>query len=136
GQEGALVEEAIAGVATRHPELHSIVLVDSSGAALSEGTGDPELPQWIAHARTDTRLMLGPLQEDGSGGWWLRLAAPFSDGRWLLARLKTSEIERMIRDLDIGRDGNVTVLDGEGVVLAHAPEDGAAGFVGRRIGVP
>ncbi|TYT25491.1 EAL domain-containing protein [Luteimonas viscosa] len=136
GQEGALVEEAIAGVAARHPELHSIVLVDSNGAALSTGMGDPELPQWIPHARTEAGLTLGSLQEDGHGGWWLRLAAPFSDGRWLLARLETTEIEGMIRDLDIGRDGNVTVLDGEGVVLAYAPDAGAARFVGRRIGVP
>jgi PAS domain S-box-containing protein len=136
-QAEALLEDAIDGVVSRHGELHSIVLVDARGNALSTGRGDPELPQWSARAPRDARLVVGPLQPaEGEEGWWLRLAFPFEDGRWLLSRLRTGEIGRMIHDLDIGRDGSVTVLDRDGVVLARVQQDEGLGFEGRRIRLP
>src|SRR5690606_25935827 len=64
------------------------------------------------------------------------VAWPFGDGRWLVGRLRTGAIERMIRDLDIGRDGNVTVLDRNGMVLARQPEAEGASFVGRQTPPP
>ncbi|WP_202845578.1 bifunctional diguanylate cyclase/phosphodiesterase [Luteimonas saliphila] len=130
------IREAIAGVVDRHPELHSIVLVDAQGRALSEGAGDPELPGWVARGDGNARLVVGPLQADGGGGWWLLLASPFDRDRWLLTRMRTTELERMIRDLDIGRDGNVAVLREDGLVLARLPDEGEGTFVGRRVDVP
>jgi len=129
----AQLRDAIAGVVARRADLHSIVAVDSRGRALNTGEqGDPGLPEWAARARSG-RLVVGTLQADGENGWWLRLAWPFGDGRWLLARLHTVAIERMIRDLDIGRQGNATVLDRNGVVLARQPEAQDSSFVGRQV---
>ena len=135
-QADALLREAIEGVVGRHAELESIVLVDARGRALWPGEqGDPALPDWVAGAAPE-RLVVGTLQADGAGGWWLHLAWPFGDGRWLLSRLRTDEIERMIRDLDIGRDGSVTVLDRNGVVLARLQGGSKSGFAGRQARLP
>jgi len=132
----ALLREAIAGVVARRADLHSIVVVDSRGRAMVVGEqGDPGLPEWVARARSG-RLVIGTLQADGTGGWWLRVAWPLDDGRWLLARLRTAAIERMIRDLDIGREGNVTVLGRNGVVLARQPDAGSSSLVGRQTPLP
>ena len=132
----AELRDAIAGVVSRRADLDSIVVVDSQGRALVAGEqGEPDLPGWVANARSG-RLVIGTLQGDGQGGWWLRAAWPFGDGRWLVARLRTGAIERMIRDLDIGRDGNATVLDRNGVVLARQPEAEGASFVGRQTPLP
>src|SRR5690606_18097828 len=132
----SLLRDAIAGVVQRNADLASIVLVDAQGRALSAGDdGDEGLPESVARARSDG-LVVGTLQEDGSGGWWLRLALPFGDDRWLLARLDTAEIERMIHDLDVGRDGHVTVLDRTGVILARMPSGDGRGFVGRPTPLP
>lgn len=132
----ALLRDAIAGVVERRAELDSILAVDSQGHALTVGgQGDPGLPEWAARSRSG-RLVVGTLQADGEGGWWLRVALPFGDGRWLLARLRTIAIERMIRDLDIGREGHVTVLDRSGVVIARQPEAHGSSFVGRQTPLP
>ncbi|MGY1408811.1 bifunctional diguanylate cyclase/phosphodiesterase [Luteimonas sp. A611] len=128
----ARLRDAIAGVVARRADLDSVAVVDSQGRALVVGEqGDPGLPEWVANARSG-RLVIGTLQANGEDGWWLRVAWPFGDGRWLLARLHTIAIERMIRDLDIGREGNATVLDRNGVVLARQPEAATGSFVGRQ----
>lgn len=133
----AQLVESIGGVVGRQSELHSIVLVDAAGRSLSRGEGDPSLPDWAAHSSPEDRLVVGPLQRvDGPDGWWLRLALPFDGERWLLARLRIGEIDRMIRDLDIGRDGSVTVLSRDGTVLARLQSGDEESFVGRRIRLP
>ena len=132
-QADALLRDAIAGVVARRAELASVVLVDAQGRALAEGgQGDEDLPQWSARAHG--RLAVGGLEPDGQGGWRLRVALPFDDGRWLLGRLHTVAIERMIDDLDVGREGQVTVLDRNGVVIARSPD--ADRHVGRRTRLP
>jgi PAS domain S-box-containing protein len=129
--------ESIDGVVSRHPELHSIALVDARGHALASAEGDPTLPVWIAQFPSDGALVIGPLQRADDGqGWWLRVAWPFDGERWLLSRLRIDEIEGMIRDLDIGRDGSVTVLSRDGVVLARLQNDSGNGFIGSRIRLP
>jgi PAS domain S-box-containing protein/diguanylate cyclase (GGDEF)-like protein len=136
-QATARVLESIDGVVSRQPELHSVVLVDAQGRALSRGEGDPTLSDWLDGSLPDGRLVVGPLQRADAGQeWWLRLALRFDEGRWLLARMRTSEIDGMIGDLDIGRDGSVTVLDRHGVVLARSQRGGQGGFVGDRIRLP
>ena len=135
-QAQALLAEGIGGVVSRHAELHSIVLLDAEGRALTAGEGDPALPAWAANAREERRLKIGPLQPDGGGGWWLPLAYPFGEDQWLLARLRTSELERMVYDLDIGQDGSVTMLDPDGTVLARVQHGNRSDFAGRRIRLP
>ena len=126
-QADALLRRAMAGVVSRRAELHSIVVVDGPG-----GQGPPER----VSAAGPGRLVVGTLEPDGSGGWWLRVSRRLEDGRWLQARLRTVAIERMIRDLDIGREGTVTVLDRGGVVLARQPESTRGSFVGRKTRLP
>ena len=129
----SLLRDAIAGVVERRADLASVVLVDDGGRPLlAGGDGDEGLPRWAA--RAPGRLAVGDLEPDGRGGWRLRVAWPFGDGRWLLGRLDTVAIERMIGDLDVGRDGQVTVLDRNGVVIARLPD--AARHVGRRTRLP
>ncbi|WP_165967353.1 bifunctional diguanylate cyclase/phosphodiesterase [Luteimonas aestuarii] len=135
-QAQALLVDGVEGVVSRHAELHSIVLVDARGQAMTSGEGDPDLPGWATPMRSAGRLLVGPLQADGDGGWWLRLAFPFGQDQWLLSRLHASEFERMIRDLDIGRDGSVTMLDQLGTVLARVQNGGNVDFAGRRIQLP
>ncbi len=135
-QREALLEASIAGVASRQPELHSIVLVDAQGNALAGGLGDPQMPQWLERSGSRDGLVVGPLQADGEGGWWLRLAIRHDESRWLLARLRTSEFTRMIRDLDTGNGGHVTLLDSQGVVLMRAPPVGDIPTVGHRLQLP
>ncbi|MDH5834876.1 bifunctional diguanylate cyclase/phosphodiesterase [Luteimonas kalidii] len=135
-QRDLLLEESIKGVAERQQELHSIVLVDAQGRALSTGEGDPQLPQWLSRGSQRGGLVVGPLQADGEGGWWVRLAMPYDGSRWLLTRLRTGELAGMMRDLDIGRDGNVVMLDRDGVLLARVPDGAEQSFVGRRLPMP
>lgn len=135
-QHDALLEAANQGVASRQPELHSIVLVDARGNAVSAGIGDPGFGQWRTQAGDEGGLLVGPLEPDGDGGWWLKLAVQYASDRWLLARLRTTELEQMIRDLDSGPGGHVTILDASGVVLARAPARERGPFVGRQAPLP
>jgi len=45
-QAPALLDASIGGVLGRHAELHSIVVLDSYGRALTAGKGDLQLPLW------------------------------------------------------------------------------------------
>ena len=94
--------ESIAGVAQRQQELESIVLVDGDGRALMDGRGDASLPRWwdLHNARPPRAMRLGPLQRHG-GEWLLPLAVPMRDGRWIVARLRTTELQRLLDDLDL-----------------------------------
>lgn len=121
GQTDVQLRRAIDGVVARRAELGSIVLVDAQGRPVAGGVGDPTLPSWSARVPSG-RLAVGPLRSNGRGGWWLNVAAPAPGGQWLLAQLDTVTIDRMIAGLDIGRDGQATVLDRNGIVLARAPE--------------
>lgn len=133
-QRDLLLAAAIEGVAARQPELHSIVLVDAQGNALSEGEGDPGFPQWRDGGGDG--LAVGPLRAGGEGEWWLSLTVRHEPGRWLLARLRTAELERMIRGLDTGARGHVTILDAQGVLLARVPSGEAGPFTGQRAPLP
>lgn len=131
-----LLAAAIEGVAERQPELHSIVLVDADGRALTDGEGDPGFARWRAQAGDGDGLLVGPLSEDGEGGWWLSLAVRHEPGRWLLARLRTTELARMVEGLDSGPGGHVTILDASGVLLTRAPASRTGPFVGQRAQLP
>ena len=136
-QAHRLLSDAIEGVVSRHPELESIGLYDERGAPLTRVAPDPALPAWIAGADRSVppqRLRLGKLQAGESGGWVVPIALETGNGRWLVARLRTSELQGMVSRLDTGREGAVGVTDRTGVVLAHS--GGQGGYVGRQVPLP
>jgi len=131
-QAPRLLSEAVRGVVGRHGELESIVIVDGRGAAISDGHGDPTLPAWAVPSRRGrgSALYIGPLEKT-DGRWLLRLAVPMEDGRWVLTRLRTSELQQIVSGLDVGRHGVVSLTDAEGTLLARSLAP--ANVVGRRI---
>ncbi|MEO6517650.1 MAG: cache domain-containing protein, partial [Pseudoxanthomonas sp.] len=117
-----LLSNSIEGVVSRHAELESIGLYDARGAPLTRIAPDPGLPVWAANAERPVppqRLRLGKLQRAETVGWALPIALQTRDG-WLVARLHTSELQTMLAQLDIGREGAMAVTDRNGLVLAHS----------------
>ncbi|MEP6906763.1 MAG: EAL domain-containing protein [Pseudoxanthomonas sp.] len=140
-QAHALVPDTVQGVLERQPEFESIVLMDAEGHALSSGASDPSLPQWIQSAEKSVapqRLVQGPLMKgqpvQGQPGWVVPFALQTGNGNWLVARLRTDELHRMVERLDSGKDGSVAILDRNGVMLARASQ--RSGFVGTVVPVP
>jgi len=122
-----LLGDSVRGVVGRHAELEGIVVVDDRGRAITEGRGDPQLPEWTADARRGPGSMLyvGPLQQGPDGEWLLRLAVPMGADRWVLARLRRSELQRIVSGLDVGQRGVVSMASGDGMVLARSRDAGA-----------
>jgi PAS domain S-box-containing protein len=127
-----LLADAIAGVLARQQELESLALYDAQGRARAGGGADP--PEWTASSPRGARpLLFGPLQRTDRG-WVVPMALRTDRGDWLVARLRTSEIQRMITGLNVGRDDRIVVLDRHGSVLAHS--GASAAYVSRRMRLP
>lgn len=126
-----LLSESVAGVVSRHAELQSIVVVDSQGAAITRGVGVaiPADARRVTARGGKRPLSFGHLQR-ADGEWVLPLLMPMDGGRWIVTRLRVSEIQRVIGNLDTGRDGVVTVVDALGTVVARS--DGAGRYIGKR----
>ena len=122
-----LLGEAVGGVVRRHQELHSIVIVDGRGRTITPGVGLPAPPP--SHVPGSRALRFGALQRI-DGEWVLPLLMAMEDGRWIAARLRVAEIQRLLAGLDTGRDGVVTVMDRQGTVLARSRDAGR--YVGHR----
>lgn len=134
-QAPALLSESIAGVRLRHSELEALVLLDARGRALTNGPSDPTLPAWRSSAAGAVPpLSFGPLQKDRDQAWVIPIALRTDHGHWLLARLRTAEIQRMVGGLDTGRDGEIAVFDLHGVVLARSGASDA--YTGHRVSLP
>jgi len=135
-QAPVLIGHNIEGVLQRHAELDSIGVLDAHGRALGDGQDDLRLPLWTEPARQGrgSALYLGPPQRQPAGHWVVPLALPMEEGRWLLARLRTDELQQIISGLDIGPQGVVSITDRDGYVLARAPAHGY--LVGQRFALP
>ncbi|MCF5092466.1 EAL domain-containing protein [Stenotrophomonas sp. PA-6-5C] len=135
-QAPALLDAAIAGVLRRHAELHSIVVLDTYGRALTAGKGDLQLPLWTDPQRRGqgSALYIGPPQRANDGGWVVPLALPMAGDRWLLARLRCGELQRIVGGLDVGPSGLASISDADGYMLARVPDP--HGTVGRRYTLP
>ncbi|MDH5823733.1 EAL domain-containing protein [Luteimonas sp. RD2P54] len=121
GQAPGLLSRAVAGVVARHGELDSIVLVDPRGRALTDGRGDPDFAAWIGQARraTGSALRFGHMERGPHDEWLLPLALPMRDDRWILARLRSAELQRAVSGLDSGERGVAMLLDHDGRILAQ-----------------
>lgn len=127
GQASTLISESIAGVVSRHREIHSIVVVDADGRALSDGPDEPGFGGWILQAAhgADTTLRFGPARAMADGRLVLPLALPMpGDGarvqRWILTRLYADELQSMVDGLDTGRDGVASVVGPGDILLARS----------------
>ncbi|MEN4950852.1 EAL domain-containing protein [Stenotrophomonas sp. TWI819] len=130
-----LLDDAISGVLQRHAELHSIVVADQHGRALTSGSGDLQLPLWAVEDNRGSirQLYIGPPQAQDASRWVLPLALRMGEDRWLLARLRTDELHSIISGMDTGESGVVSITDRYGYVLARSPDP--AGVVGHRFGL-
>lgn len=130
-----LLDASIAGALQRHAELHSIVVVDPYGRALTSGSGDLQLPLWAVddNRGQDSQVFLGPPQALDATQWILPLALPMGGDRWLLARLRTAELQSIIGGMDTGDAGVISITDPHGYILARSPDP--AGVVGHRFGL-
>jgi len=119
-----LLSESVRGVVERHAEIESIVIVDDHGMAITDGRGDRSLPAWTVPARRGpgSQLYIGTPEQLPDGEWLLRLAVAMGDNRWVLTRLRRAELQRMVADLDVGRDGVVSLADVEGNLLARSSD--------------
>ena len=85
-QAPALLDASIGGVLRRHAELHSIVVLDSYGRALTAGKGDLQLPLWTDPQRRGpgSALYIGPPQRASDGAGWSRWRCrwPMGAGCW------------------------------------------------------
>ena len=131
-----LLDAAIGGVLERHPELHSLVVVDPHGRALTSGSGDLHLPLWTTdtHRGEGSALYIGPPQPLDAPHWVLPLAVRMGGDRWLLARLRTQELQTIIGGMDTGDAGVVSITDADGYMLARSPDP--QGVVGTRFSLP
>ena len=134
-QATTLLSEAIAGVVARRPELEAITLFDAHGHAIAPSATSQTLPAWTTkNSVTGRPLVFGPLLQAGDQAWLVPIAIRTPRGNWMVARLRTSEFQRMITGLDTGRDGSVSILDRRGVVLARAGTKGT--YIGRQVPLP
>ena len=126
----------IRGVVARHAELQDIDLYGRDGRALYRGvslSGDDMLPDFDANATAST-LHVGPLVHTGRTEPIVPLMLQTPEKNWLVARLRTSELQRMLEDLDVGAQGSVAILSTRGIVLARRGASGA--HVGRQVILP
>lgn len=118
----ALLEQILAQAADRNPELVDLSLVDDSGQLLAGSRGDPTFYDWAVAANlvTGTALYIGPLQARSDKSWQLPLALRIDAGRWLLLRLRGSQMQSLVSDDLLGAGGVQLLLDHSGVVMADS----------------
>jgi len=126
-QAPALLSDSMRGVASRHAEIESIVVVDDRGMAITDGRGDASLRGWAVPARRGVGgvLYIGPPEQGLNGEWLLRLAVDMGNDRWILVRLRRAELQSLVDGLDVGRRGVVSMTDVDGFVLARTTYPGA-----------
>ncbi len=117
-----LTSESFAGVAHRQNELESLELIDARGRPLSGGRGEPGLRGWPDMRRTQSSsqpMFVGPLQRH-AGQWLLPLAVQMREDRWIVARLRTEELQKLLRHLEGDRRRLVQLADAQSRILADS----------------
>lgn len=126
----------IRGVISRHAELQDIDLYGRDGRVLYRGVseaGHDSAPQGEA-APMARALGVGRLVREGRSEPIVPLTLATPEGNRLVARLRTSELQRMLEGLDVGAWGSVGILSHDGIVLARLGASGA--HVGRQVPIP
>jgi diguanylate cyclase (GGDEF)-like protein/PAS domain S-box-containing protein len=124
-----LLRENIAAVRRLHAELADIVIVDDTGAAVSDGDGDPDIVHWARRPENRVAadgLIIGPPRLAPTGQWILPVAVPLIAAEpgprqgWVLARLRLSALWDIIGGLDVGRHGVANIFHRNGTMLARS----------------
>ncbi|MET3009691.1 EAL domain-containing protein [Stenotrophomonas koreensis] len=117
-----LLEQILEQTAGRNPEMVDWSVVDDSGQLLAGSRGDPDFYDWAipANLMGDSALYIGPLQARSDNSWQLPLALRIDAGRWLLARLRGSQMQALVADDLLGAGGVQLLLDRAGLVLADS----------------
>jgi PAS domain S-box-containing protein len=127
---------AIRGVVSRHAELQDIDLYGADGQPVYRGVsnhGHNTLP--VRGATVKARALgVGRLVKEGRAEPIVPLALRTPEGNWLVARLRTSELQKMLEGLDVGDQGSIGILSHDGIVLARRGTSGA--HVGRQVPIP
>lgn len=117
-----LLQATLDQTAQRNPELVELSLVDDGGQLLAGMRGDATFYDWAIEPNrmTDSRLYMGPLQARSDGSWQLPLALRIDAGRWLLARVRGSELQSLVASDLLGAGGVQLLVDANGLVLADS----------------
>ncbi len=126
----------IRGVVSRHAELQDIDLYDGAGQSIYRGVSEHGQPAWRVDATTvqARTLAVGRLIMEGRAEPIVPLALRTPEGNWLVARLRTTELQKMLDGLDVGEEGSIGILSLDGIVLARRGASGA--HVGRQVPIP
>lgn len=118
GQSIRDVSSAIRGLVSRNAELQDVDLYDRTGESMHLGIGERESSARFDPPSGNGDFRIGPLQQDGQGQDVVPMALRTAGGNWLVARLRTGELQKILEGLDIGRLGNAAILDADGYILA------------------
>jgi diguanylate cyclase (GGDEF)-like protein/PAS domain S-box-containing protein len=142
--------EAIARLQTfiglRKPSLgriRGLFIYDETGNWLAtsevtslKGLNNSDRDYFHYHAQSDDhRMLIGrPLKSRSGGQWIITASRRFNhpDGRFAGVALATVDVayfSQFFKKFNIGRNGAVTLLNTDGIVLARSPDDGS--YVGR-----
>src|SRR5690606_29459163 len=100
----AMQEQILEHTAAHNPELVDLSVVDDSGQLLAGVRGDPNFYDWAIedNQMAGSPLYVGPLQARSDHSWQLPLAMRIDAGRWLLARLRGSQLQALMADEMLG----------------------------------
>jgi len=142
--------ESIARIQTfiglRKPSLgriRGLFIYDETGNWLAtsesvslKGLNNSDRDYFHYHAQTDDhRMLIGrPVKSRSGGQWIITVSRRFNhpDGRFAgvaLATIDVTYFSQFFKKINIGRNGAVTLLSTDGIVLARSPDDGS--YVGR-----
>lgn len=112
--------ETIRGVISRNGELQDIDLLSADGRFLHTGMNAPTaIPASLQASLHPSQLGVGTLVQQGRSQPVLQLVKHTPQGNWLIARLRTWELQLMLEDIDLGTDGGAAIMTSAGVLLAH-----------------
>ncbi|WP_235430421.1 PAS domain S-box protein [Xanthomonas sp. MUS 060] len=113
-----LIEASLRGLLMRHPELRAVAVLDAQGQRRFGGAGDPQLPTWTTRVHCGgSQVCVGPAQRLADSEIVLPIAVSSAGGNWIVGQLRAAALQHIVRDVDIGADGVVALIDAQGVPL-------------------
>ncbi|SFV30695.1 MULTISPECIES: EAL domain-containing protein [unclassified Pseudoxanthomonas] len=127
------IASEIRGVIGRNSEIQDIDLYARDGTPIRVGVSIDTAPASLPRFE-DRDFLVGDLQSGGRGEPVLPLYLLTPEHHVLAARLRTSELSRMLEGADIGTWGSAVILDEGGRILARTGNSHR--FTGRVVDVP